>query len=126
MTANPPANLLDFDAEGLTRFVAGLGEKPFRARQLERWIHQRGERDFERMSDLAKAFRTRLQEAAVIEPPRVIASGVSADGTHKWLLDVGGGNGVEAGFIPEDGRGTLCVSTPAGCPPQRRFSSPRW
>ena len=123
MTANPPANLLDFDAEGLTRFVAGLGEKPFRARQLERWIHQRGERDFERMSDLAKAFRTKLQDAAVIEPPRVIASGVSADGTHKWLLDVGGGNGVEAVFIPQDGRGTLCVSTQAGCTLDCRFCS---
>jgi 23S rRNA (adenine2503-C2)-methyltransferase len=123
MSTTRPANLLDLDGEGLARFVAGLGEKPFRARQLERWVHQRGEHDFDRMSDLAREFRVKLKENAVIEPPRVLKSGISADGTHKWLLDVGQGNGVETVFIPEDDRGTLCISTQAGCTLDCRFCS---
>jgi 23S rRNA (adenine2503-C2)-methyltransferase len=116
-------NLLDLDGDGIARFVAELGEKPFRARQLERWIHRQGEQDFDRMSDLAKGFRARLHGSAMVTPPRVITDGVSADGTHKWLLDVGNGNAVETVFIPEAERGTLCISTQAGCTLDCQFCS---
>ena len=108
-------NLLDLDGEGLARFIADLGEKPFRARQLQRWIHRSGAADFAAMSDLAKDFRERLAACAEIRAPRISRSGVSADGTHKWLLEVEGGSAVESVFIPETDRGTLCVSTQAGC-----------
>ena len=108
-------NLLDFDGEGLARFVEGLGERPFRARQLERWIHRAGASDFEQMSDLARPFREKLARVAELAPPRVLSEGRSEDGTCKWLLDVGNGNAIETVFIPEAERGTLCVSTQAGC-----------
>ncbi len=108
-------NLLDLDAAGLEDFVAGIGEKPFRARQLLRWIHRFGEADFERMSDIAKSLRARLAETAEVAAPQVIRDETSEDGTRKWLLDVGQGNAVECVFIPEETRGTLCVSTQAGC-----------
>lgn len=110
-----PVNLLGLDAEGLGRTCEGWGEKPFRARQLLRWVHQRGEADFSAMSDLAKDFRVRLAASACVQPPAVIQDHISSDGTRKWLLDVGAGNAVEAVFIPEAQRGTLCVSTQAGC-----------
>src|SRR5688500_9772998 len=122
-TSVTATNLLDLDGEGIARFVAELGEKPFRARQLERWIHRQGEQDFDRMSDLAKGFRARLHGNATVTPPRVITDGVSADGTHKWLLDVGNGNAVETVFIPEAERGTLCISTQAGCTLDCQFCS---
>src|SRR6266850_8414001 len=108
-------NLLDLDGERLVSFLAGLGEKPFRARQLKRWMHRFGESDFARMSDLAKSLREKLALAAVVSPPPIISDGVAGDGTRKWLLDVGQGNAVEAVFIPETRRGTLCVSSQAGC-----------
>jgi 23S rRNA (adenine2503-C2)-methyltransferase len=108
-------NLLDLDAERLAGFVAGLGEKPFRARQLLRWIHRRGASDFALMTDLAKSLRAKLERSAHIAAPRVISDSTSADGTRKWLLDVGAGNAIETVFIPEDDRGTLCVSSQAGC-----------
>jgi 23S rRNA (adenine2503-C2)-methyltransferase len=108
-------NLLDLDGAGLERFVAGLGEKPFRARQLKRWLHRAGESDFERMSDLARPFREKLAQTAGIAAPRVASDTAAEDGTRKWLLDIGAGNAVEAVFIPEAARGTLCVSTQAGC-----------
>ena len=110
-----PINLLGLDSAGLARVCAEWGERPFRARQLMRWIHQRGVADFADMTDLAKDFRARLQERAVVRPPMVIRDHTSTDGTRKWLLDVGNGNAVEAVFIPEATRGTLCVSTQAGC-----------
>ncbi|HWS11897.1 MAG TPA: 23S rRNA (adenine(2503)-C(2))-methyltransferase RlmN [Rhodocyclaceae bacterium] len=110
-----PVNLLDLDAAGLERFVAGIGEKPFRARQLLRWIHRFGEADFGRMSDIAKSLRACLAETAEVAAPQVIRDETSEDGTRKWLLDVGQGNAVECVFIPEETRGTLCVSTQAGC-----------
>ena len=113
--ADPPVNLLGLDAEGLARTCEGWGEKPFRARQLMRWVHQRGEADFAAMSDLAKDFRARLGSHARITPPAVVGDHTSADGTRKWLLDVGAGNAVESVYIPEAQRGTLCVSTQAGC-----------
>ncbi len=108
-------NLLDFDAEGLREWCASIGEKPFRATQLTRWIHRRQVSDFDQMTDLAKSFREKLRKLAVIEPPVPIAEKKSSDGTRKWLFDVGGGNAVEAVFIPEDDRGTLCISSQAGC-----------
>jgi 23S rRNA (adenine2503-C2)-methyltransferase len=117
------ANLLDFDLEGLTAFCESLGEKRFRAIQLFRWIHQKGACDFAQMSDLAKSLRDKLAESAVIAPLSVLSEHVSADGTVKWLFDVGAGNAVECVFIPEDDRGTLCVSSQAGCAVGCRFCS---
>ena len=108
-------NLLDLDGAALERFVAGLGEKPFRARQLKRWLHRAGESEFERMSDLAKPFREKLARAAEVSAPRIISDTVASDGTRKWLLDIGAENAIETVFIPEASRGTLCVSTQAGC-----------
>jgi 23S rRNA (adenine2503-C2)-methyltransferase len=108
-------NLLDFDAAGLAAYFATLGEKPFRARQVLRWVHQGGEADFARMSDLAKELRAKLAGAARVQAPQIVGDSVSADGTRKWLLKVDGANAVDAVFIPETGRGTLCVSSQAGC-----------
>ena len=120
---NAPVNLLDFDLDGLAAFCAGLGEKRFRAVQLLRWIHQRGEADFGQMSDLAKSLRDKLAGRAVVAALPVIRQHESRDGTIKWLFDVGGGNAVEAVFIPEDDRGTLCISSQAGCAVGCRFCS---
>jgi 23S rRNA (adenine2503-C2)-methyltransferase len=117
------ANLLDFDLEGMAAFCESLGEKRFRATQLFRWIHQRGAKDFDAMSDLAKSLREKLKTSARIQGLTVISQHESADGTIKWLFDVGNGDAVEAVFIPEDDRGTLCVSSQAGCAVGCRFCS---
>jgi 23S rRNA (adenine2503-C2)-methyltransferase len=117
------ANLLDFDIEGLAAFCAGLGEKPFRATQLFRWIHQRGEADFSAMTDLAKSLRDKLAVSAHIAAPALLTQHASVDGTIKWLFDVGGGDAVETVFIPETDRGTLCISSQAGCAVGCRFCS---
>ena len=116
-------NLLDFDLEGLAAFCEGLGEKRFRAVQLFRWIHQRGASDFSQMTDLARSLREKLPAVARIEGLPVLSRQDSADGTIKWLFDVGDGNAVETVFIPEDDRGTLCVSSQAGCAVGCRFCS---
>ena len=116
-------NLLDFDLAGLTAYCEQLGEKRFRATQLFRWIHQRGASDFSQMSDLAKSLRTRLGGVAEVRVPAVLSEQASADGTIKWLFDVGGGDAIETVFIPEDDRGTLCVSSQAGCAVGCRFCS---
>jgi 23S rRNA (adenine2503-C2)-methyltransferase len=108
-------NLLDLDAAGLAAFFAELGEKPFRARQVQKWIHQQGESEFAAMSDLAKPLREKLAHAACIEAPRIVGDTEAADGTRKWLLKVDGANAVESVYIPETNRGTLCVSSQAGC-----------
>lgn len=108
-------NLLDFDAAALTAFFAGLGEKPFRAKQVLRWMHRFGQDDFDAMTDIAKSLREKLKGVAVIVPPAIVSDKLSDDGSRKFLFDVGGGNAVETVFIPEDDRGTLCVSTQAGC-----------
>ena len=108
-------NLLDFDLEGLTAWCAGIGEKAFRATQLSRWLHRHVEGDFDNMTNLAKVFRAKLKDMAEVRPPVPITEKKSADGTRKWLFDVGNGNAVESVFIPEDDRGTLCISTQAGC-----------
>src|SRR6187402_2417101 len=117
------ANLLDFDLEGLAAYCATLGEKRFRATQLFRWIHQKGAGDFAQMSDLAKSLRDKLASRAHVEGLAVISQHESADGTIKWLFDVGNGDAVEAVFIPEDDRGTLCISSQAGCAVGCRFCS---
>ena len=118
-----PVNLLDFDLEGLAAYCETLGEKRFRATQLFRWIHQRGVADFSQMSDLAKSLREKLAGKAQVTALPVISQHESADGTIKWLFDVGGGNAIESVFIPEDDRGTLCVSSQAGCAVGCRFCS---
>jgi len=118
-----PVNLLDFDADGLVAYCDSLGEKAFRARQLLRWIHQAGQSDFGAMTDLAKSLRTKLAGRAVVRSPPVVSDHVSSDGTRKWLLDVGQGNAIETVFIPETRRGTLCISTQAGCAVNCRFCS---
>jgi 23S rRNA (adenine2503-C2)-methyltransferase len=116
-------NLLDLDPAQLVAYCGALGEKPFRAKQLQRWIHQFGAGDFNAMTDLAKSLRDKLATRAVISAPAVVSDHTSIDGTRKWLLDVGQGNAVETVFIPEENRGTLCISTQAGCAVNCRFCS---
>ncbi len=123
MTSSPSVNLLDLDAAGLVAYCDSLGEKAFRAKQLQRWIHQYNAVDFDGMTDLAKSLRTKLKDRAAIVMPPVVSDHVSADGTRKWLVDVGNGNAVETVFIPEETRGTLCVSSQAGCAVNCRFCS---
>ena len=108
-------NLLDFDLQGLIAWCAARGEKPFRAIQLFRWIHQRGVADFDAMSDLAKSLREQLADDAQVTAMARVSEHVSADGTTKWLFDAGAGDAVETVFIPETDRGTLCISSQAGC-----------
>ena len=116
-------NLLDFDLDALAAWCGAQGEKRFRAVQLFRWIHQKGESDFAQMSDLAKSLRDKLAAHAVVQPLKVISEQVSTDGTVKWLFDVGRGDAVETVFIPEADRGTLCISSQAGCAVGCRFCS---
>ncbi|WP_233863111.1 23S rRNA (adenine(2503)-C(2))-methyltransferase RlmN [Paraburkholderia adhaesiva] len=123
MTSSSTVNLLDLDAQGLVAYCESLGEKPFRAKQLQRWIHQYNAADFDGMTDLAKSLREKLKGRATIGMPSVISDHVSTDGTRKWLIDVGNGNAVETVFIPEETRGTLCVSSQAGCAVNCRFCS---
>jgi len=123
VTQTPRTNLLDLDGDRLANFIASLNEKPFRAKQLMRWIHQRGVADVHEMSDLAKSFRNLLAGKVDIFSLPVITDQAAADGTRKWLLDVGDRNAVEMVYIPEDDRGTLCVSSQAGCAVNCRFCS---
>jgi 23S rRNA (adenine2503-C2)-methyltransferase len=116
-------NLLDYDAEGLARIFEEIGEKPFRARQVMRWMHQFGQADFAGMSDLSKGLREKLQATAEVRAPSVMSDATAADGTRKWLLSVGAANGIETVFIPEANRGTLCVSSQVGCALECAFCS---
>ena len=116
-------NLLDYDLEGLAALCERLGQKRFRATQLFRWIHQKGASDFEQMTDLAKALREKLAGAAYVQGLKVVSRHDSADGTIKWLFDVGAGDVIETVFIPEADRGTLCISSQAGCAVGCRFCS---
>ncbi|OIQ86096.1 dual-specificity RNA methyltransferase RlmN [mine drainage metagenome] len=116
-------NLLDFNQPELAEFFAELGEKPFRARQLMRWMHHFGVNDFGLMTDIARPLREKLASIAEIRPPSVKLEQISEDGTRKWLIDAGAGNGVESVFIPEDERGTLCVSSQVGCALECTFCS---
>ncbi|HEX5393816.1 MAG TPA: 23S rRNA (adenine(2503)-C(2))-methyltransferase RlmN [Rhodocyclaceae bacterium] len=108
-------NLLDLDGPGLTAYFASIGEKPFRATQVLRWIHRFGQDDFDAMTDIAKSLREKLKVDAVVVPPAIVSDKLSDDGTRKFLMDVGNGNAIETVFIPEDTRGTLCISSQAGC-----------
>lgn len=116
-------NLLDYSVPELIQWCGNLGEKPFRAKQLAKWIHQSGMDNFDSMTDLAKSFRQNLNSRACIKAPSIISDNVSKDGTRKWLFDVGNGDAVETVFIPEERRGTLCVSSQAGCAVNCRFCS---
>jgi 23S rRNA (adenine2503-C2)-methyltransferase len=120
---NERTNLLDFTLPRLTEWFAAHGEKPFRAKQVYQWIHQRGVADFDAMTDLAKALRAKLAGIAEVRPPAILSEHRSADGTVKWLFDVGVGEGIETVFIPEDDRGTLCVSSQVGCALDCKFCS---
>jgi 23S rRNA (adenine2503-C2)-methyltransferase len=116
-------NLLGLTRAELEAFVAGMGEKPFRARQLLKWLYKRCVADFDQMTDLAKSFRERLKEVAVVSTPSITTVQVSADGTRKWLLAMDGTQGIETVFIPEPGRGTLCISSQVGCAMDCTFCS---
>ncbi len=108
-------NLLGLPAKQLSAFFTGLEEQPFRARQLMQWVYGQGELDFQAMTTLSKALRQRLAQCATLQLPRIKRTEHSADGTVKWLLDVGQAQAVETVFIPESRRGTLCISSQAGC-----------
>ena len=107
-------NLLNLDLEGINAFFARIGEKPFRGRQVLRWIHQRGGGDFSAMTDIARSLREKLLHAAAIDAPTQVSDLIAADGTRKWLFGVGS-SAVETVYIPEVSRGTLCISSQAGC-----------
>ena len=117
------ANLLDFDLDGLAVFCEQLGEKKFRAKQLFRWIHRDGKSNFDDMSDLAGSFREKLKGLASVRSLKINSQQISSDGTIKWLFDVGDGNAIETVYIPEHDRGTLCISSQAGCAVGCRFCS---
>jgi len=108
-------NLLDFDRKGLAAFFVDLGEKPFRATQLLKWIYQEGVTDFDLMTNLSKPLRSFLTENCCIETPEIVVEQHASDGVYKWVLQTHCGNRVETVFIPEEGRGTLCVSSQIGC-----------
>ena len=118
-----PINLLGLDAPALIQLVGQWGGKPFRARQLQKWVHQRNTSCFDDMTDLARDFRAQLTAQCVVQAPTVLTQQRSSDGTRKWLFDVGQGNAIETVFIPEDDRGTLCISSQAGCNVGCRFCS---
>ncbi|HEX7750172.1 MAG TPA: radical SAM protein [Bordetella sp.] len=120
---NERINLLGLDAAALSDLIGQWGGKPFRARQLQRWVHQRGVDGFDDMTDLARDFRAQLSERCDVRALPVSTEQISSDGTRKWLFDVGQGNAIETVFIPEDDRGTLCVSSQAGCAVNCRFCS---
>jgi len=122
-TATSKTNLLGLTRAGMESFVVGMGEKPFRARQLMKWIYRRAVGDFESMTDLGKDFRRRLAEVAEIRVPEVVLAQSSGDGTRKWLLRLASGQGIEMVFIPEPGRGTLCISSQVGCTMDCTFCS---
>jgi 23S rRNA (adenine2503-C2)-methyltransferase len=119
----PLDNLLDLDQAALKAYCERVGEKSFRATQLFRWIHHRGVGNFDDMTDLARSLRTKLAGVAEIRPLTVMTDKASADGTRKWLYDVGQGNAIETVYIPEDDRATLCISSQAGCAVGCRFCS---
>jgi 23S rRNA (adenine2503-C2)-methyltransferase len=110
-----PINLLDFDRGGLAAFFVGLGEKPFRATQLLKWVYQEGFTDFNLMTNFSKTLRSYLEENCHITTPQIVLEKIASDGTRKWVVETDCGNRIETVFIPEEGRGTLCVSSQVGC-----------
>lgn len=123
MTEAEKTNLLNLDRKGLREFFVNMGEKPYRADQVMKWIYHRLESDFDAMTDLGKSLRGKLAEVCYVGPPESMFEKVSSDGTHKWLLGMNGGNAIEAVYIPEPTRGTLCVSSQVGCALNCRFCS---
>src|SRR5512138_2111361 len=133
LAAQPKTNLLGLTRAELEAFVEGMGEKPFRARQLLKWLYKRNVSDFDEMTDLAKSFRAKLKDVAEVRVPQITLTQVSADGTRKWLLAMDGVNGadgaqpalqaIEMVFIPEPDRGTLCISSQVGCAMDCSFCS---
>jgi 23S rRNA (adenine2503-C2)-methyltransferase len=115
MSGTDKVNLFNFDREGLAQFLTALGEKPFRATQVLQWLHHFGVNEFDKMTNLSKELRARLDGVAVIRAPEITQDQLAADGTRKWLLKLDDGNCIETVFIPEEGRGTLCVSSQVGC-----------
>ena len=116
-------NLLNFDRKGLEALFIEMGEKPFRATQVLKWIHQEGVFDFELMTNISKTLRARLADMAEVRVPDIVFEQKSDDGTYKWVLELDGQNRIETVFIPEDGRGTLCVSSQVGCALECTFCS---
>jgi 23S rRNA (adenine2503-C2)-methyltransferase len=116
-------NLLELNCNQLTEYLEKFGHKPYRAKQLMRWIYQSGVGDFNQMTDVAKSFRQTLNENACVSIPKITLDHISNDGTRKWLLDVGENNGIETVFIPEANRGTLCISSQVGCALECTFCS---
>jgi len=108
-------NLLDFDRKGLQAFFVGIGEKSFRATQLLKWIYQEDVTDFDQMTNLSKSLRAYLKQHCTITPPEILVEQIASDGTTKWIVEMGLGNRIESVFIPEEKRGTLCVSSQIGC-----------
>jgi 23S rRNA (adenine2503-C2)-methyltransferase len=108
-------NLMGLDRQAMESYFLSLGEKSFRASQVMKWIHQIGVSDFSQMTNLSKSLREMLAERAEIVLPEIISDNLSVDGTRKWLLKVPGKSAIEMVFIPEDSRGTLCVSSQVGC-----------
>lgn len=108
-------NLLGYDLAHMKTFFAEIGEKPFRAVQVIKWIHQFGVNDFDQMTNVSQALRSKLKEIAIIRAPEIVAEQKASDGTIKWLMRLDGGNSIETVFIPEDNRGTLCISSQVGC-----------
>jgi 23S rRNA (adenine2503-C2)-methyltransferase len=115
LSAAEKTNLLNLDRAAMQEFFVGIGEKPFRATQVIQWIHQYGVDDFDAMTNLGKELRARLRDTAEIRVPEIIQDQTAADGTRKWLLRLNDGNAIETVFIPEEDRGTLCVSSQVGC-----------
>lgn len=114
-TESTKTNLLNLSRTEMEEFFVSLGEKPFRASQVFKWMYQSGIDDFDEMTNLSKALRTKLKSIAEVRPPKIILDQASDDGTHKWVVEIDSGNHIETVFIPEDKRGTLCVSSQVGC-----------
>lgn len=115
MTSTSKPNLAGLSLANLQALFVDAGEKPFRAAQLMKWIHQRGVVDFDAMTDISKPLREKLKQTTEIRLPKIVEDYASEDGTHKWIIEVESGSSVEMVFIPEAGRGTLCISSQAGC-----------
>ena len=113
--SQPKTNLLNFDTKAMTSYFMALGEKPYRAQQMVKWIHQSAITDFDDMTNLSKVLRAQLTENAEIKTPEIMLDRLSEDGTRKWLLKLDCGNCVETVYIPERDRGTLCISSQIGC-----------
>jgi 23S rRNA (adenine2503-C2)-methyltransferase len=122
-SANAPVNLFGLDRMALRARFAEMGEAPYRADQVMNWIYRRGVDDFAQMTNLGKDLRAKLSGVFVIQPPELVAEQTSADGTRKWVLKAGEGQAIETVFIPEDDRGTLCISSQVGCAMDCSFCS---